>query len=407
MKKNAGLTLVLLFTMVLAGCNFPPPAEVSPEQVATSAAQTVMAEIAQQEQGQPDSEQAPDDVPEEEPDELLPPTDTPEPSPPTETPTPTETIPEGCIDRAVYIADVTIPDDTVLPPSADFDKTWRIRNDGTCTWTSSYALVFRSGDAMGAASVIPLTGVVPPGSSVDTTVDMTAPVSEGTYQGFWDMRNGDGVVFRFGAGGTYSIYTRIIVQEEAPTPTPGILLIPTGMLQVTLVPIIPSGSTATLTAIEAESGTITSNGSIYSSIRNVGDTNSNLGAQVFLSYDMSSIPLGASITGVEVVFGDYDTLGDPFGSLGALRAYAQQYGTLSSGDYVSGSVTGAIGRWSNEGQLTSGGSTTFLPNAVANRVGTSRFQMRLQFNQTETDNDGTSDMVRFDLPQLIVSYDLP
>jgi len=406
MKKNAGLTVILLLSLVLAGCNFPPPADVSPEQVATSAAQTVMAEIALQE-GQPDSDQVPDQPQPEDPDEVQPATDTPEPLPPTETPTPTETIPEGCIDRAVYVADVTIPDDTVLPPNADFDKTWRIRNDGTCTWTSSYALVFRSGDAMGAASVIPLTGVVPPGSSVDITVDMTAPSAEGTYQGFWDMRNGDGVVFRFGTGGTYSIYTRIIVQEEAPTPTPGILLIPTGMLQVTFVPIIPSLNTVTLTAIEAESGTITSNGGIYSSIRNVGDTNTNLGTQVFLSYDMSSIPLGASITSVVVDFGDYDTLGNPFGSLGALRAYAQQYGTLSSGDYVHGSVSTAIGRWSNEGQLESGGSTTYLPNAVANRVGTSRFQMRLQFNEVETDNDGTSDMARFDLPQLIVTYDLP
>lgn len=405
MKKNAGLTVVLLLSLVLAGCNFPPPAEVSPEQVATSAAQTVMAEIALQE-GQPEADQVPDQQPED-PGEILPPTDSPEPLPPTETPTPTETIPEGCIDRAVYVADVTIPDDTVLPPNADFDKTWRIRNDGTCTWTSSYALVFRSGDAMGADSVIPLAGVVPPGSSVDITVDMTAPSAEGTYQGFWDMRNGDGVVFRFGTGGTYSIYTRIIVQEEAPTPTPGILLIPTGILQVTFVPIIPSLNTVTLTAIEAESGTITSNGGIYSSIRNVGDTNTNLGAQVFLSYDMSSIPVGASVTNVEVDFGDYDTLGNPFGSLGALRAFAQQYGTLSSSDYVSGAVSTAIGQWNNESQITNGGTTTYLPNAVNNRVGSSRFQMRLQFNGTETDHDSVSDMVRFDLPQLIVTYDLP
>lgn len=399
MKARILLAAMLMLSLVMSGCNFPPPTEIPPEQVATSAAQTVMAAIAEQEA----SQAQPEEPPAEEP-----PAEVPEPTeaePPTATPEPTEAIPEGCIDRAVYIADVTIPDDTVLPPNADFDKIWRVRNDGTCTWTSSYALVFRSGDAMGAAAVIPLTGVVPPGSSVDITVDMTAPGSEGTYQGFWDMRNGDGVIFRFGAGGTYSIYTRIIVQEEAPTPTEGFLYVP--LLPVTLMPVFPLIPTATLEAIESESGTILSDGSLYSSIRNVGDTSTDLGAQVFLSYDMSAIPLGATITGVEVDFGDYDTLGNPFGSLGALRAYAQQYGTLSSGDYVHGSVTTAIGRWSSESQITGGGSTTFLGNAIAARIGTSRFQMRLQFNEVETDNDGIADMVRFDLPRLIVTYELP
>jgi len=400
MKSRSIIVILVIFSILFSGCNFPPPEEVPADQIATSAAATVMAAIAEQQDAIDAPELPPvEEAPPEE--ELQEPTLAP---PPTETPTPTETIPEGCIDRAVFVADVTIPDDTVFPPNADFDKTWRIRNDGTCTWTSSYALVFRSGDAMGASAVIPLTGAVPPGSSVDITVDMTAPSAEGTYQGFWDMRNGDGVIFRFGAGGTYSIYTRIIVQVAAPTPTFGILLMP---LPVTLVPFFPSSGTATLNAIASESGTVSSSGTIYSSIRNVGDTNTNLGMQVFLSFDMSSIPLGATITDVEVDFVDYDTLGDPFGSLGALRAYAQQYGTLSSSDYVTGSVTNAIGRWSNEGQLTTGGSTVYLGNAIANRIGSSRFQMRLQFNDLATDNDNTSDMVRFDLPRLIVSYDLP
>jgi len=399
MKIRTLFAAVLMVSLVFSGCNFPPPEEVSQDVIATTAAQTVMAAIAEQEA----SEAQPGEPPAEEP-----PTEAPEPTeaePPTATPEPTEAIPEGCTDRAVYVADVTIPDDTVLPPNADFDKIWRIRNDGTCTWTSSYALVFRSGDSMGAASVIPLTGVVPPGSSVDITVDMTAPGSEGTYQGFWDMRNGNGVIFRFGANGTYSIYTRIIVQEEAPTPTEGFIFVP--LLPVTIVPIFPLGHTATLDAIPSESGTILSDGSLYSSIRNVGDTSTNLGAQVFLSFDMSSIPPGATITGVEVDFVDYDTLGNPFGSLGTLRAYAQQYGTLSSGDYVHGSVSTAIGSWTSEGQITGGGTTTFLGNAIADRIGTSRFQMRLQFNNVETDNDGIADMVRFDLPRLIVSYQLP
>src|SRR5512134_681096 len=36
--------------------------------------------------------------------------------------------------NSVYIADVTIPDNTVLSPGEDFEKIWRIQNTGSCVW---------------------------------------------------------------------------------------------------------------------------------------------------------------------------------------------------------------------------------------------------------------------------------
>jgi len=70
------------------------------------------------------------------------------PPPPTVTPlpplTPTQTpftvpptvSPAGC-DRASFIADVRVPDGTLFTPGAAFSKTWRLKNSGSCTWTSS------------------------------------------------------------------------------------------------------------------------------------------------------------------------------------------------------------------------------------------------------------------------------
>src|SRR5512143_599465 len=56
-------------------------------------------------------------------------------------------------DWAQFVADVTIPDGTRFAPSATFQKTWRLKNIGTATWTTAYSLVFDSGDRFGAQDV--------------------------------------------------------------------------------------------------------------------------------------------------------------------------------------------------------------------------------------------------------------
>jgi hypothetical protein len=166
-------------------------------------------------------------------------TQTVEPATPTPTstdvpPSPTPGI-EGCIDRASFVTDVTYPDDTEVAGGAAFTKTWRLRNDGTCTWSSSYALVFSHGDSMGGASALPLAGIVAPGSSVDLSVDLVAPTAPGTYQGYWKLRNNSGVLFGIGSGGDSAFWVRIVV---APTAQPTLFFPP---IQLTpLIPLLPN-----------------------------------------------------------------------------------------------------------------------------------------------------------------------
>ncbi|MDX1438190.1 MAG: NBR1-Ig-like domain-containing protein, partial [Anaerolineales bacterium] len=45
-----------------------------------------------------------------------------------------------CMPRAAYYGDVTIPDNTVMEPGEQFVKTWRIRNEGTCSWGPGYEI---------------------------------------------------------------------------------------------------------------------------------------------------------------------------------------------------------------------------------------------------------------------------
>ncbi|HPH96624.1 MAG TPA: NBR1-Ig-like domain-containing protein [Anaerolineaceae bacterium] len=121
--------------------------------------------------------------------------------------------------------DVTIPDDTLLAPNQHFVKTWRLRNEGSCIWTQDYNLVFFSGSRMSAEPTYRLLRTVMPGQSIDLTVEMTAPLQHGLYQGNWKLRSASGDFFGIGPNGQAPFWVRIQVDNPSPeednsTPTP-------------------------------------------------------------------------------------------------------------------------------------------------------------------------------------------
>jgi len=87
----------------------------------------------------------------------------------------------------------------VFQPGVAFKKTWRLKNDGTCTWTTSYNLVYNSGDQMGGQASVNLPSSVAPGQTVDVSADLTSPTTSGSYRGYWKLRNTAGVQFGLGA----------------------------------------------------------------------------------------------------------------------------------------------------------------------------------------------------------------
>jgi len=131
-------------------------------------------------------------------------------------------------DQMGFVADVTVPDNTIMQPNQVFQKVWRIQNTGTCTWTTSYQFVFDSGYQLGAPSAINLPRNVLPNETIDISVDMQAPSVNGTYQGFWKMRNPSGIKFGTAAtqSGNDSVWVKIIVNQGedsgfVPTSYPG------------------------------------------------------------------------------------------------------------------------------------------------------------------------------------------
>jgi hypothetical protein len=235
-KRVRPFLFVAGMMLLLTACNFPGASNqptIGPEVIYTAAAQTLIAQQTQAAQGTPIVIVSPTSgsvvvsptspvviVPTN---TSLPPTNT---EVPTNVPLPTNTpvpptataIPIPC-DRGQFVSDLSAPDNTQVAAGSTFVKTWRLKNNGSCTWTSGYALVFYNGDAMSGPASAPITnGTVPPGSTIDISVTLIAPTTTGTYKGNWRLRNAGGAIFGLGSDADNSFWVQI--KSVAPTPTP-------------------------------------------------------------------------------------------------------------------------------------------------------------------------------------------
>jgi hypothetical protein len=226
-KKIRPGMIIIVGLLILTACNFPGATTeptMSPELYYTAAAQTLAAQETQAALGTPIA------LPSATSTGVIFVTLT--PSQPTVTPIPTNTqlptntpipptatpVPIPC-DRASFVKDVTVPDNTEIAAGTTFVKTWRLKNNGACTWTSGYTIYFYKGDAMsGPASAQLTTGTVPPGNTVDVSVTLIAPTTTGTYKGEWRLRNTGGTSFGIGEGANQSFWVQI--KSVSPTPTP-------------------------------------------------------------------------------------------------------------------------------------------------------------------------------------------
>ena len=124
----------------------------------------------------------------------------------------------GC-DKASFVADITVPDGTIFAPAASFTKTWRLKNTGSCGWTTSYGLIFYSGEQMNAPTFINLPRTVTPGGTVDLSLNMTAPPTPGKYRGYWVLQNASGALFGIGSTNFTPFWIEINVAGASPTGT--------------------------------------------------------------------------------------------------------------------------------------------------------------------------------------------
>lgn len=114
-------------------------------------------------------------------------------------------------DAAAFITDVTYPDGAIIGRGSNFTKTWRIKNVGTCTWSTAYDLVFVSGEKFGGKNAVALPAAVGPGGSVDISIQLTAPNQDGRYRGYWKLRNASDIQFGVGLTGEAFLFVDLTV----------------------------------------------------------------------------------------------------------------------------------------------------------------------------------------------------
>src|SRR5215216_2301207 len=119
-----------------------------------------------------------------------------------------------CKDSAVLLEDVTVPDNTLMPRGEKFTKTWRFLNNGKCNW-SGYTVAFFAGDRMESPDSAPVPDTAA-GKTVDVSVELTAPSVDGSYTGFYILKNNKGEALPIGI--EQSFWLKIIIGNAPPAP---------------------------------------------------------------------------------------------------------------------------------------------------------------------------------------------
>ncbi len=116
----------------------------------------------------------------------------PAPTPDASSALPTATAP--CLNSARFLADLTIPDGTVVAAGETIDKRWSVENDGTCDWGPGYRLVQVAGEGLIGPEEVALFPARA-GASAVWQVVLQAPEAPGEYMSQWQARAPDGTLF--------------------------------------------------------------------------------------------------------------------------------------------------------------------------------------------------------------------
>lgn len=175
LKQMKAFIAITVFALAMSACSKASPTPQTNDQISTAVAQTVEAQnvLAQQSATALPTFAAPSlDAA------------TAVNSPATNTPQPAVIGAPGCTVTA-RLASENPPDGALLKPGDTFLKTWSLENTGTCTWNTTYKLIYVKGDLMGGLTSYPLPEDVAPGQTKNISIYLKAPDTDGTYTGFW------------------------------------------------------------------------------------------------------------------------------------------------------------------------------------------------------------------------------
>jgi uncharacterized protein YkwD len=95
-----------------------------------------------------------------------------------------------------------------------FTKTWRFMNNGKCNW-NGYTIAFFAGDRMSTPDSAPIPATES-GKTVDVSIELTAPSTDGAYTGYYVLKNDKGETLPIGIEQTF--WLKIIIGNASPAP---------------------------------------------------------------------------------------------------------------------------------------------------------------------------------------------
>jgi len=230
-------------------------------------------------------------------------------------------------------------------------------------------------------AVLPGGGIKPVVASFDANPGAIATGESSVLD--WNVSDAAAVTIEPGIGNVALTGTRVVSPSETTvyiltaTNEAGSV---TATAEVTIA-AVPMHSVE-LFSIASEGGHVKKNGEVGDELI-VGSTVSRVAVQAFLSFDISMIPTEAVIksASLDLNLTTAHVFGSPFTRLGQLYIYNHQYFDLGSNDFVIAIPPGAIYITSRLPTKPLGSSV--LTAAVQKQVdaGSSRFQIRLQFQK--------------------------
>jgi uncharacterized protein YkwD len=189
----------------------------------------------------------------------------------------------SCTDTAGFFGDLTIPDGTSFKQNTPFVKTWRVRNEGTCTWGPDYSLIFYGGDQMSGPLSVSMP-VIAPGEIGNISVNLKSPSAGGAFTGLWEFQNPSGKRFGVNSSGIDQIWVKIgvtifndegVVVPVGSTPVATTIIANTGSSNPESVSLNNSGSqpsTSTSNTTTSTPSTSTSNPTTSNPSANTSNT---------------------------------------------------------------------------------------------------------------------------------------
>jgi Ig-like domain from next to BRCA1 gene len=115
--------------------------------------------------------------------------------------------------------DINTPDNTQMTAGQSFVKTWKIKNSGTCTWSTGYTIIYAGYATQMSGQPQPLSLPITPGQEIQISVNFVAPAQPGSYLSAWTLDDGDGTAYSHFYGSNIQgtvharpLYVKIVVK---------------------------------------------------------------------------------------------------------------------------------------------------------------------------------------------------